>query len=104
MPISPNFFAGSVAVFTTSFKDENGTAMTPDTLTWTLLSDGDIVNDRKEVVLTPAASVDIVLYGADLQFERQTLVIEGTYTSPLGAGLPLRQWIEFFVLRPEGIR
>ena len=105
MPISPNYFAGSTAVFSASFTDENGQAIVPTAFRWTLISGtGHIVNDRKDVELPLAATVDIVLSGKDLTYEHQTLVIEGTYDSLLGTGLPLVQWIEFFVKLPPGVR
>jgi len=87
------------------FTDEDSASVVPDSLTWTLTDNrGTVINSRLDVSATPAASVDILLTGADLDIddgaERQIL-IEGTYTSTLGSGLPIKEqahfWIDDFV-------
>ena len=95
----------STYVVTAAFTDEDGTTITPDTLTWTLTqTDGTVVNSRSAVVVaSPAASEDIVLKGDDLailegeRMEERIVTIEATYSSGLGSGLPLKSEIHFHV-------
>ena len=87
---------------TVAFTDEDDTAMTPDTLTWSLrTTGGTIVNSRDGISLTPAETVTITLSGDDLQMlsgnNRRRLTIEGTYTSSLGSGIPLNAECEFSI-------
>lgn len=98
----------STAVISASFLDEDSVAVIPDTITWTL-SDllGTIINSREDVsVDTPAASTDIVLSGDDLAFQSsesgkikvtRKLLVEATYTSSLGSGLPLKDEVRFSI-------
>lgn len=88
---------GSTYVVNAAFEDENGTATVPTAITWTLMDEaGAVVNDRENVVVTvPAASIDIVLSGDDLELDsyvgsKRSLTVEATYNSDLGAGLPLK--------------
>lgn len=89
----------STFVVSASFLDEAGTATVPTTLTWTLTTDENVViNSRSAVSITPASSVNIVLSGNDLRYAdgaRRVLTIEGTYTSSLGSGLPIRDQVTF---------
>lgn len=97
----------STAVFTASFKDEDGQATVPTAATWTLSDKaGAIINSRDSVTITSLAeSVDIVLSGDDLAIssgfdgraEERVLTIEGTYTSDLGSGLPIKAECRFFI-------
>jgi len=82
-----------------SFTDENGTSMVPNTVTWTLRDEsGAVVNGREDVVETPAASIDLLLYGDDLAYavtsRRRILTVSCTYDSDLGDDLPLSaEWV-----------
>ena len=59
---------GSTYVVTAAFTDEDGDTVVPATVTWTLTDiSGNVVNNREDVALTPAISVDIVMYGDDLK-------------------------------------
>ena len=98
--ISGVYRAGGTAVFRVVFKDEDGTAVVPNTATWTLLRGGQVLNNRKDVSITPAATVDIVLSGDDLVGGTQHIVIDAVYDSSAGSGLPLRMWASFDVARP----
>lgn len=86
----------STYVVDLSFTDEDGTAVVPDTITWSIRDNaGNIVNSRDAVSATPASTVTIVLSGDDLAYDAytktaRTLTIEATYTSTAGAGLPLK--------------
>jgi hypothetical protein len=87
----------STYVVRLTFTDEDGAAETPATITWTLTDRaGTVVNSRLDVaVAAPASTVDIVLSGNDLALAgysgmRRILTVEATYSSALGASLPLR--------------
>ena len=88
-----------------TFRDEESTLIAPDTLTWTLTNEaGTVINSREDVaVASPGTTTTIVLSGNDLQIlgtsdrgERR-LLLEATYTSALGSGLPFNDEVIFFV-------
>ena len=88
---------------TLSFVDENGAAVVPDSVTWTLTNDrGSIINSRSAVVIAvPATSNTIVLSAADLAIgdygiERH-LLVEGIYDSTLGNNLPFKSQANFLI-------
>jgi len=94
----------STYVVTAAFTDEDGNAVTPNTLTWALTdSDGTVINDRDDESISPDTSVDIVLSGDDLQIVDSSddgvriLTVEGTYNSDAGSGLPLKESCKFIV-------
>lgn len=96
----------STFVVPVTFRDENGEAIAPTAATWTLTNEyGMVVNERAAVPLPLAATVNVVLTGADLRMmgeldnRKRLLLIEATYNSSLGTGLNLREEIEF-VVRP----
>lgn len=96
----------STFVVLVTFRDENGEAIAPTAATWTLTNEyGMVVNERAAVPLSPAATVNVVLTGADLRMmgeldnRKRLLLIEAIYNSSLGTGLNLREEIEF-VVRP----
>lgn len=80
-------------VITAAFTDDDGAAVVPNSITWTLLdTDEEVVNGREDEEVTPAASsIEIVLQGDDLTPGRKTLLIEATYDSDAGSGLPLKK-------------
>lgn len=98
--------AGGTFIVTCAFTDEDDSPVAPDTLTWSLYnSDGEIINSREDVAIeSPSTSEDIVLYGDDLVVgvghdeDECHLIINGTYTSSAGAGLPLRNQLNFYVV------
>ena len=60
----------STFVITVRFFDEDEVAMTPVTATWTLTKlNGTVINSRSAVSITPATSANIVLSGADLDYD-----------------------------------
>lgn len=101
--IKPN--EESSCIITASFYDENDVAVAPDTMTWSLVDeDNNIINNRNEVsISSPETSEDIVLSGDDLSItsghdeEERYLVLEGTYTSDAGSGLPLKDHLKFYI-------
>lgn len=103
--ITSEIIEKSTVVFTAAFTDEDGDAVVPTAITWTLSDDtGNIINSREDVnVDTPASSIDIVVYGDDLAIigddddGARRLTISATYTSDLQAGLPLKDSAKFTV-------
>lgn len=93
----------STYVITASFYDESGAAVTPNAgLSWTLTDrHGTVINSRSAVNITPGMSVEIVLSGADLDFDGadalRLVTVAGTYNSDAGTNLPLREEVEFVV-------
>lgn len=92
------------AVVDLSFQDEGGNAVIPVSVTWTLTdAAGTVVNSRSQVALTPASTVSVVLKGDDLTLGGaylgtvRKLLVEATYNSTLGSGLPLKEEITFVV-------
>jgi len=90
-----------------SFTDEDGNAVPPDSITsitWTLTNmpasyteTPTVINNRKDVSVTPDSTVTVVLKGDDLSllsteldesFVDRVLSLEYTYTSSYGSGLP----------------
>lgn len=98
--INTNASEQGTYVITLTFTDETGTSVVPDSITWTLMNrnTGTIINSREDVaVTTPAASVDVVLSGDDLQiltdendYGRRVLLVEAIYDSDAGNNLPLK--------------
>jgi hypothetical protein len=96
---------GVVARFTDEADPPN--PLIPNALTWSLLdSAGTVVNSRSAVSIAPAASVTIVLSGADLvasEGSTRVVLLEGTYDSDLGADLPLRDTVTFQIANLIGV-
>ena len=94
-------------VITCAFSDEDGNAVAPNTLMWTLTDMlGNVINSREQVsVSSPSSSEDIVLSGDDLALQstevwtevKRLLTLEGTYDSSYGSSLPFKEQIEFYV-------
>ena len=99
----------STLVVTASFTDENGDAVIPTAAAWSLYNrERAIVNSRDEVTISGlAASVDIVLSGDDLDASAngrtRYLLVEATYNSDAGTGLPVRQEAEFEITDLVGV-
>lgn len=94
----------STYVITVPFVDEDGAAVVPTSATWTLSDDrGNIINSRENVAIVVAASVDIVLSGADLALQgsddsgNRRFTVKATYNSGLGSGLKLNKEVSFDV-------
>ena len=94
----------STYIVTVAFTDEDGDALTPAAITWTLTDvSGAVINSRSDVVVTvPAASINIVLSGLDLAIisgvtNKRVLTVEATYNSSYGTGLPLNARAEFTI-------
>jgi hypothetical protein len=99
----PNATEESTYAITVSWYDESDNAVTPSAATWTLTDlNGNVINSRLAVAIgSLSTSNTIVLKGDDLAIgangiDRQ-LLLEYTYTSDLGAGLP-GKWAAQFVI------
>jgi hypothetical protein len=92
---------GATYVVPVSFTDEDGSAVTPNSIQWSLRNeDGTIVNSRTSDSETPSTSVNIVLQGADLLYSdghKRVITVEATYNSTLGTSLPMKGEAEFFI-------
>lgn len=85
----------STYVISAAFADEDGDSVVPSSITWTLTdASGNVINEREDVSVTPAATVNIVLSGDDLVIGTnggsRRVTIRATYNSSLGTGLPLK--------------
>jgi hypothetical protein len=91
----------STYIITCLFLDEDGDAVIPITINWSLTTvNGTVINSRDEIAVgTPDSSIDIVLTGDDLAILTnetnrkrvpRKLIIEATYNSSVGAGLGLK--------------
>jgi hypothetical protein len=96
----------STYVVTLAFTNAAGTAVTPDSATWTLSTmGGTVINSRANVAISPLAStVTVVLSGLDLAMQtgeagtaRRLFTVQATYTSTEGAALPLKDEFELRV-------
>ena len=103
---------GSTFAITVSFYDEDGNAVTPSAITWSLYDTaGAIVNSRQNVaVAAPSSAVTIVLSGNDLALESESvrsetrrLLVSATYDSDLGSSLPMTESFEFKVMNTNVI-
>ena len=86
------------------FIDERGSAVTPDTLTYTLTDPyGNVINNRITATITPATAVVVGMTNNDLQLSGYSgnlrwLLFEGTYNSvTLGTGQSLRDNVGFYI-------
>lgn len=100
----------STCVIQCDFTDEDGNAVAPETLTWSLMDlNGEIINEREEVIVTDPASTEfITLTGDDLALDKaadtdRVLLLEGTYDSAYGTGLYLRETARFTISNTIGV-
>ena len=94
----------STYIVTVAFTNEDGDSVIPNSgLNWSLSDlEGNIVNSRTAVALTPAATVNIILSGLDLALvdgkdTYRVLTVEGTYNSLLGGSLPIKDSVVFLI-------
>ena len=76
-----------------SLYDELDQLVTPTHLNWTLRNElGEIVNDRENVIVTPASQIVVVLQDNDLRRvdgSVRVVVVDGRYDSTYGSYLHL---------------
>ena len=94
-------------IVSVSFTDEDGNSVIPTAITWSLYdSTKNIFNSRSSVaVAVPAASINIVLSGLDLEViekdTRRIVLVEYTYNSSYGTGLPGKVETDFYITNLE---
>ena len=99
----------STVALVASFRDEDNELITPTVINWTLTDgDGNTVNDRAAVVVSPANQITIVLSGDDLAMAagddgRRQVVVRAEYDGALVDGLPIVGVIEFTIRNVPGI-
>ena len=101
----------STFIITATFRDEEGELVIPKSgLNWTLTDrQGNIVNGREAVVISPSTEVNIVLTGDDLAVDstldsvKRYLSIRGTYDSTYGTDLNITDEYEFEIDDLRGI-
>lgn len=87
---------------TLTFKDEQGNLISPTSANFTLTDiNGKVINSRSEVnIASLSSSVTILLSGDDIDYKngsKRYLLIQAEYDSDLGAGLPLRDQVAFYI-------
>jgi hypothetical protein len=95
----------STYVVNFSFLDENNNPTTPVSVVWSLTDmQGNVINSRSKVFTPPYQTVTVVLSGNDLEIlsgndlGQRALTVEATYNSTLGAGLYLKEELDFKVV------
>lgn len=90
---------GNTYVVVVKPQDEDGTAVTPNSMSYTLTNEyGRIVNSKDHVVITPSTEASVVLSAADVKYAegtRRRVILEGKYNSTLGSSMDLVDWTEF---------
>jgi hypothetical protein len=92
----------STYIVTAAFVNEDGDAVTPETVVWTLSDiDGTVINSRENVSETPATTVNIVLTGDDLGVStvgpKRVVTVLATYNSDYGSLLKLKAAATFII-------
>jgi hypothetical protein len=92
----------STYIVTAAFVDEDGDAVTPQTVIWSLTDiEGTVINSLEDISETPATTVNIVLTGDDLGVvatgRMRVVTVEATYNSTYGTGLKLKGAATFAV-------
>ena len=106
MPIiisEPHAVEQSTYAISVSFFDDAGAAVIPtaSSVKWTLTDEkGKVINARSDVAITSAATIVIVLRGADLgEIDSKNTIrivtVKGTYNSTLGTALEIKDQIQF---------
>jgi len=95
---------GGTYIISAVFTDEDGASVIPTFIKWDLTDQrGNIINSRDDVIVIPAASIDILLQGNDLAIVdnmsevRRILTVFAKYNSSLGSDLPLDDSAHFFI-------
>jgi hypothetical protein len=77
-------------------------AVTPLTANWTLTDGlGNVINSRRHVTLTPAASISWLISTGDLAIDdngtERIVIVDWTYNSTLGSNIPGRAQAQFTI-------
>ena len=96
---------GGTVFVTAAFFDEEGAAVAPHTLTWTLTDPrGNVINDREEVsVDVPEETETVILTGDDLTLKHDSddyvvLQFRGLYDSDYASDLVIIEEVEIPVI------
>jgi hypothetical protein len=103
----------SVVGWSFAFTDTDGSAVTPNTITWDLTdTSGTPINSRDNVSVSPDTSVTIVLEGDDLklqdgesnEFTHRVLTVAYNYDSnTLGASVSTLKELTFYIQNMVGV-
>ena len=92
-------------IVTATFTDEDGGALTPASLNFTLTDPaGTIINEREDVIIeNPSSTEDVVLSGDDLAIGSdypcwRTVHFKGLYNSSSGNDLPINSMVSFQII------
>jgi hypothetical protein len=91
-------------------SDAVGTPFVPNSgLNWSLVDeDGNVINDRLNVELTPASEVIVLLQGDDLALRggpaKRYVIVRGTYNGVLGNDLPIVDETSFQIQNLKGAK
>lgn len=93
---------GSAVLTIGPFKDEDGSAVTPTAIRWSLTTpNGIVVNEREHVSVTPDTTVSVLLEGDDLQVGaygiERVFLVRALYDSTLGSNIPLIEQAKFAI-------
>jgi len=101
---------GSTYIIRATYYDEDDNAVTPTTVTWSLVDgDGHIVNSREDVsVGSPSTYNDIVLGADDLRCKgtrdaSRTMVVKFVYDSAVVTDAPGVQEVSFMVRNIQNV-
>jgi len=101
--LSVEVLAGGTIIVSASFEDENSDAVTPNTLTYTLLNEyEEVINSIEDESITPDTTVSVTLSGDDVPAGNNYFIVEGTYDSSAGSDLPLKGYATYSVTRLPG--
>ena len=99
--------SGGSCVIVATYTDEDGSSVTPSSVTWSLKDDRDrVVNSRTAVSETPGTSNNILLSGADVtcttnKNERRLLTISIVYDSSYGTDISQVDYVWIQVVNPQ---
>lgn len=85
------------------FKDVDGSSFTPLTCVWSLTDEsGNVINSRDRVSVSVGSEgyYDFVISGNDIKYsdgDTRVFLVEGTYDSIFGDGLPFREEAKFMI-------
>jgi hypothetical protein len=99
---------GTAKVTAGPFLDEDASEVTPNSITWKLTDrNGNVINSRTAVTVTPAATVEFALSGDDLALSGddtgRVLLISWEYDSSLGSDLVGREQAHFSIEAMVGV-
>ena len=110
-PLDTKAVRGSSYIINIVPKDEDGTAITPDSISYTLTdSVGTVINSLSDVSLTPADDIDLLLSGDDLEFETgeegayevvRIITVTYQYDSAIQSNVPGIDSATFYVVDPN---